>query len=155
MCRCPNLRDDEQAGERRNKEIPAMASIPDKYFDLLERKKAFASLATAMPDGSPQVTPVWFDYRDGLVRVNTAKGRVKARNMKKGAPVALAIIDPDDPYRYLQLRGRVSRVTEQGADEHIDTLARKYLGQDKYPFAKPGEVRMMCEIEPVSASGMG
>ena len=81
-----------------------MAAIPDKYLDLLEQKKAFASLATAMPDGSPQVTPVWFDYRDGRIRVNTAKGRVKARNMKSGAPVALAIMDPDNPYRYVQIR---------------------------------------------------
>jgi PPOX class probable F420-dependent enzyme len=129
--------------------------IPEKYLDLLQQKKAFASLATAMSDGSPQVTPVWFDYRDGLVRVNTAKGRVKARNMKRGAPVALAIIDPDDPYRYLQLRGRVGRVTEEGALAHIDALAKKYLGADKYPYARPGEVRLMCEIEPTSASGMG
>lgn len=132
-----------------------MTTIPEKYLDLLQQKKAFASLATAMPDGSPQVTPVWFDYKDGLIRVNTAKGRVKARNMKEGAPVALAIIDPDDPYRYLQLRGRVGRVTEEGAVSHIDALAKKYLGQDKYPHAQPGEVRMMCEIEPMSASGMG
>jgi PPOX class probable F420-dependent enzyme len=129
--------------------------IPEKYLDLLQQKKAFASLATAMSDGSPQVTPVWFDYKDGLVRVNTAKGRVKARNMKPGAPVALAIIDPDDPYRYLQLRGRVGRVTEEGALVHIDALAKKFLGADKYPYAQPGEVRLMCEIEPTSAFGMG
>jgi PPOX class probable F420-dependent enzyme len=132
-----------------------MAAIPEKYLDLLQQKKAFASLATAMPDGSPQVTPVWFDYKDGVVRVNTARGRVKARNMKKGAPVALAIIDPDNPYRYLQIRGRVDRVTEEGAVSHIDALAQKYLGQQKYLNAAPGEVRLMCEIEPMSASGMG
>jgi PPOX class probable F420-dependent enzyme len=132
-----------------------MINIPDKYLDLLQKKKAFATLATAMPDGSPQVTPVWFDYSGGRVRVNTAKGRVKARNLKKGAPVALAIIDPDNPYRYIQIRGRVERVTEEGADRHIDSLAKKYLGKDKYPNAAPGEVRLMCEIEPTSASGMG
>jgi PPOX class probable F420-dependent enzyme len=131
-----------------------MTAIPEKYLDLLQ-KKAFASLATAMADGSPQVTPVWFDYKDGLVRVNSARGRVKTRNMKAGAPVALAIIDPDDPYRYLQIRGRVGRISEEGADQHIDSLAKKYLGQDKYPYAKPGEVRVMYEIEPTSASGMG
>ena len=88
-----------------------MAIIPEKYLDLLQRKKAFANLATIMPDGSPQVTPVWCDYKDGLVRVNTAKGRVKARNLKKGVAVALAIVDPDNPYRYVQIRGRVQRVT--------------------------------------------
>jgi PPOX class probable F420-dependent enzyme len=132
-----------------------MTAIPDKYLDLLERKKAFAALATTMPDGSPQVTPVWFDYKDGIVRVNTAKGRVKARNLKAGAAVALAVIDPDNPYRYIQIRGRVRRVSEEGAGSHIDSLAKKYLGKDKYPNAAPGEVRIMCEIEPAAASGMG
>ena len=132
-----------------------MTAIPEKYLDLLLQKKAFASLATAMADGSPQVTPVWFDYKDGLVRVNSARGRVKTRNMTVGSPVALAIIDPDNPYRYLQIRGRVGRISEEGADQHIDSLAKKYLGQDKYPYAKPGEVRVMYEIEPASASGMG
>jgi PPOX class probable F420-dependent enzyme len=132
-----------------------MANIPEKYLDLLQRKKAFAALATVMPDGSPQVTPVWFDYTAGLVRVNTARGRVKARNLKAGAAVALAITDPDNPYRYVQVRGRVRRVTEQGAVAHIDSLAKKYLGQDKYTNAAPGEVRLLCEIEPSSASGMG
>jgi PPOX class probable F420-dependent enzyme len=132
-----------------------MTTIPDKYLDLLQRKKAFAVLATTMPDGSPQVTPVWFDYKDGIVRVNTAKGRVKARNLKTGAAVALAVIDPDNPYRYIQIRGRVRRVSEEGAGPHIDSLAKKYLGKDKYPNAAPGEVRLMCEIEPASASGMG
>jgi PPOX class probable F420-dependent enzyme len=132
-----------------------MTAIPDKYLDLLERKKAFAALATTMPDGSPQVTPVWFDYKDGIVRVNTAKGRVKARNLKAGAAVALAVIDPDNPYRYIQIRGRVRRCSEERAGTHIDSLAKKYLGKDKYPHAAPGEVRIMCEIEPAAASGMG
>jgi PPOX class probable F420-dependent enzyme len=136
------------------KEAIPMAVVPEKYLDLLQQKKAFASLATTMPDGSPQVTPVWFDYKDGRVRVNTAQGRVKARNMKEGAPVALAIVDPDNPYRYLQLRGRVERVTEEGAVAHIDSLSKKYLGQEKYPYAQPGEVRLMCEIGPTSASGV-
>jgi PPOX class probable F420-dependent enzyme len=132
-----------------------MAIIPEKYLDLLQNKKAFASLATAMADGSPQVTPVWFDYKDGVVRVNTAKGRVKAQTLREGAPVALAIIDPDDPYRYVQVRGRVRRVTEEGAARHIDSLAKKYLGQEKYTLGRPGEVRLLCEIEPTSSSGMG
>src|SRR6516162_10551261 len=132
-----------------------MVAIPDKYQDLMAQKKAFAALATTMADGSPQVTPVWFDYKDGRVRVNTAKGRVKARNLKKGAAVALAIVDTDNADRYVQIRGRVRRVTEDGAVAHIDSLAKKYLGQDKYTNAAPGEVRLMCEIEPTSASGMG
>jgi PPOX class probable F420-dependent enzyme len=132
-----------------------MPTIPEKYLDLLTRKKAFAAIATTMPDGSPQVTPVWFDFKDGKLRVNTARGRVKARNLKQGAAVALAIVDPDNPYRYIQVRGKVARVTEDGAVPHINSLARKYLGQDKYTNAAPGEVRLMCEIEPTSASGMG
>jgi len=137
------------------KEDKTMAAIPEKYLDLLEKKKAFASLATVMPDGSPQVTPVWVDYKGGAIRVNTAKGRVKARNMKEGSRVALAILDPDNPYRHIQVRGRVKRVTEQGADAHIDALAKKYLGQDKYPYRQPGEVRLIYEIEPISTTVMG
>lgn len=132
-----------------------MVAIPDKFLDLLTQKKAFASLATIMPDGSPQVTPVWFDYAGGAIRVNTAKGRVKARNMKEGAAVALSVMDPDNAYRYLQIRGRVRRIVEEGADRHIDSLAKKYLGKDKYPFARPGEVRVMYEIEPRAVNAMG
>jgi hypothetical protein len=75
--------------------------------------------------------------------------------MKTGAQVALAIMDPDNPYRYIQVRGRVGRVVEAGADRHIDALAKKYLDKDKYPFGQPGEMRVMYEIEPASASGMG
>jgi PPOX class probable F420-dependent enzyme len=132
-----------------------MATIPAEYLDLLQQKKAFASLATLMPDGSPQVTPVWFDYADGKIRVNSAKGRTKTRNMKEGAPVALSIMDPDNAYRYLQVRGKVTRVTEQGASEHIDSLAKKYIGQDKYPWSRPGEVRVTFEITPQSVQVMG
>jgi PPOX class probable F420-dependent enzyme len=132
-----------------------MVAVPDNYLDLLQQKTAFAELATVMPDGTPQVTPVWFDYVGGKVRVNTAKGRVKARNLQPGAAVAMAILDPDNPYRYLQIRGRVASATENGADAHIDGLAKKYLGKDTYPFRQPGEVRVMYEIEPSSVSGMG
>jgi len=132
-----------------------MSGIPDKYLDLLQQKKAFANLATVMPDGSPQVTPVWFDYQGGVVRVNTAKGRVKARNMHEGSPVALAIMDPDNPYRYMQIRGKVTRVTEEGASAHIDSLAKKYLDKDKYPFSQPGEVRVTFEITPAAVQTMG
>ncbi|HEY3911911.1 MAG TPA: PPOX class F420-dependent oxidoreductase [Stellaceae bacterium] len=130
-----------------------MAVNLDSYLDLLQQKKAFANLATIMPDGSPQVTPVWFDYEGGKLRVNTARGRTKARNLKPGAAVALAIMDPDNAYRYVQIRGRVANAKEPGADAHIDALAKKYLGKDTYPFRQSGEVRIMYEIEPVSVSG--
>lgn len=128
----------------------ASKTIPEKYLDLFTGKKALASIATVMPDGSPQVTPVWFDYTNGKIRINTARGRVKARNMKVGAKVALAIIDPDNPYRYVGIRGPVVAETETNADAHIDSLAKKYLGQDKYPFRQPGEMRVTYEIEPAS-----
>jgi PPOX class probable F420-dependent enzyme len=101
------------------------------------------------------VTPVWFDYANGVIRVNSAKGRTKTRNMKEGAAVALSIMDPDNAYRYLQVRGKVTRVTEQGADAHIDSLAKKYLDKDKYPFARPGEVRVTFEIAPEAVQVMG
>jgi PPOX class probable F420-dependent enzyme len=132
-----------------------MAAIPDQYLDLLTQKKAFADLATVMPDGSPQVTPVWFDYTNGLIRVNTAKGRTKQRNMKEHSAVARSILDPDNSYRYVQIRGKVTRMTEQGADAHIDSLAKKYLGKDKYPWAQPDQIRVTYEITPDRVQGMG
>src|SRR6202044_2333357 len=132
-----------------------MVEIPAKYLDLLQDKATFAHLATIMPDGTPQVPPVWFDYTNGNIRVNSAKGRVKSRNMQEGAPVALSILDPENAYRYIQIRGRVGHVTEEGASAHIDSLAKKYLGQDKYPYSKPGEVRVIFEIEPTAVQVMG
>jgi len=128
--------------------------IPDKFRDLLE-KKAFAHLATLMPDGSPQSTPVWVDAHDGFIRVNSAKGRLKDRNMRRDARVALSIHDPDNPYRYLEIRGKVVDITETGADAHIDSLAKKYMGVDQYPLRKPGERRVIYTIEPERFSTMG
>jgi PPOX class probable F420-dependent enzyme len=132
-----------------------MGDIPAGFQDLLTNNKAFAHLATVMPDGSPQVTPVWFDYTNGHIRVNTAKGRTKARNMEPGSRVALSIIDPANPYRYLQVRGKVSRVTEEGAIPHIDSLAKKYLGKDRYPWHNEKDVRVTCEITPTATQTMG
>jgi len=129
------------------------ATIPEKFRDLLT-KKAFAHLATIMPDGSPQVTPVWFDFDGGHVRINSAKGRVKDKNMRRNGQVALAIQDPENPYRYLAVRGRVEEITEAGADAHIDFLAKKYLGQDRYPYRQPGEVRVIYRIRPERVSSM-
>lgn len=131
-----------------------MAVIPEQYRDLFE-KKAFAHLATINPDGSPQVTPVWVDFDGTHIRFNTARGRVKDRNLRRTPTVALSIMDPGNPYRYLRVRGRVVEVTEQGADQHIDALAKKYLGQDKYPYRQPGEVRVLCKVVPERAAGQG
>ncbi|MBV6432237.1 MAG: hypothetical protein IANPNBLG_02373 [Bryobacteraceae bacterium] len=129
-------------------------AIPDKYLDLF-RKKAFASLATLMPDGRPQVTPVWCDYDGSHVIVNSAKGRRKDLNMRAEPRVSLAIIDPDNPYRYLEVRGQVTEITEAGADEHIDKMAKKYLNADKYPNRRAGEVRVIYKIKPEHCTSMG
>jgi PPOX class probable F420-dependent enzyme len=132
-----------------------MAEIPAGYLDLFTEKKAIANLATLQPDGSPQVTPVWFDYTKGVVRVNTAKGRVKARNMSEGSKVALSIVDPDNAYRYIQLRGTVTKETTDGAVAHIDSLAKKYLNKDVYPWHDPKQTRVIYEITPSAAQAMG
>jgi len=128
--------------------------VPDKYSDLFQ-KKAFANLGTLMKDGSPQVTPVWFDYDGQHVRVNSALGRVKDKNIRRDPRVALAIIDPENPYRYLEIRGRVVEITEKGADAHIDKMAKKYLGADKYPYRQASEVRVMYKIQPEHTTMMG
>jgi PPOX class probable F420-dependent enzyme len=130
------------------------AIIPEALQDLLQ-KKAFAHLATVMADGSPQVTPVWVDFDGTYVRVNSAKGRVKDKNMRRTPRVALAIQDPDNPYRYLTIRGRAEEVTEAGADAHIDALSKKYLGKDTYPHRREGEVWVIYKIRPERVSSMG
>lgn len=129
-------------------------SIPDKYLDLF-KKQAFANLGTLMRDGSPQVTPVWVDYDGKYVRVNSAVGRVKDKNMRRDPRVSLSIQDPENPYRYLEVRGKVAEITQTGADDHINSLAKKYLGKDVYPYRQPGEVRVLYKIEPQQVSSMG
>jgi len=128
-------------------------TIPNEYLDLFQ-KRAFAVLATLMPDGSPQVTPVWCDFDGAHVLVNSARGRVKDRNMRRDPRVALVILDPDNPYRYVEIRGRVVEITEEGADGHIDRLAKKYLGVETYPYRQPGEVRVLYKIRPERVSGL-
>ena len=123
------------------------ATIPEEFKDLFT-KKAFAHLATLMPDGSPQVTPVWCDYDGTYILVNSAKGRVKDKNMRRNRKVGITIVDPENPYRHLAMRGEVAEITEQGADSHIDKLAKKYMGKDKYPLRQPGEVRVIYKIRP-------
>lgn len=125
--------------------------VPESHKDLLEDgKRAFAVLATIMPDGTPQATPVWFDVEQGLLWVNTARGRVKDANMASNSAVALAVLDPNNPYRYVQFRGRVVEETEQGARGHIDRLAHKYRGLDKYPTTDEQETRVIYKIQPSS-----
>ncbi|HEX9004765.1 MAG TPA: PPOX class F420-dependent oxidoreductase [Blastocatellia bacterium] len=132
-----------------------MASvIPDKYLDLFD-KKVFAGLATVMPSGSPQVTPVWIDYDGENVVFNTAVGRQKDKNLQADGRVSLALVDPDNPYRYLEVRGTVVERTTDGADEHINKMAKKYIGQDVYPFRQPHEVRVIYKIKPEHTTSMG
>jgi PPOX class probable F420-dependent enzyme len=125
--------------------------IPEKYLDLFQ-KPAFAHLATLMPDGSPQVTPVWIDYDGEYVLVNSARGRQKDRNMQRNAHVALSISDPANPYRFVQVRGVVAEITEQGAAEHIEALSQKYTGAG-YRGWVSGMVRVIYKIRPEHVSG--
>ena len=129
--------------------------IPEEFGDLLlDETRAFAFLTTVMKDGSPQVTPVWFDVADGLIRINTTEGNTKCRNMKKRHQVALAIADPKNPYRYLQVRGRVERWTTDEARDHIGRLANKYLGTPTYD-GPADEHRVSFFIRPGARRGLG
>lgn len=131
-----------------------MQQIPDEFMDLVNReKKTFPILATVLPDNSPQATPVWFEYREGEIWINTARGRVKDRNMQMGSRVALLFLDPDNPYRYLQVRGDVIGITEEGAEKHIDDLSLYYTGRH-YSY-RSGEVRVIYRISLASVQAKG
>jgi PPOX class probable F420-dependent enzyme len=123
----------------------ATTTIPSTHADLLQ-KAAFANLATLNADGSPQVTPVWFDFDGTNLRMNTARGRMKDRNLRRDPRIAVSIMDPENPYRYIGIQGRVIEMTENGADAHIDKLAKKYINKDTYPWRAPGEVRVSLKI---------
>ena len=127
------------------------ASVSEDLLALL-RKPLFVHVATVMPDGTPQSTPVWIDTDGENVLFNTAKGRVKHRNMLRNPAVALSLIDDENPYRMVEIRGTVELV-EDGADDHIDFLAKKYLNEDKYPFRQPGEERIIVQVRPDAIAG--
>ena len=110
--------------------------------------RAYVHLATLMADGSPQVSPVWVETEGDLIVVNSAAGRVKDRNIRRDARVALSATHPDDPFKALMIRGRVVKVTEEGAEDGIDRLARKYIGGERYEWRRPGEVRVVYYIQP-------
>jgi PPOX class probable F420-dependent enzyme len=124
-----------------------MAEIPAEAQHLLGGKN-FAHVATLMEDGSPQVSPVWIDFEDGLVVFNTAEGRLKPKNLRRDPRVAVSVTNPENPYESLLIRGKVVDMTQEGADEHIDALAKRYLGADEYPMRQPGEERVIVKIEP-------
>jgi PPOX class probable F420-dependent enzyme len=121
--------------------------FPEKYLDLFKPEtKAYLFLATLMSDGSPQVTPVWFDTDGENILINSNEGRVKDRNMKERPRIAMVIQDPADPFRYLQIRGKVIEYIREGADDHIDKLSRKYTGK---PWDyRPGQKRIIFKIKP-------
>lgn len=126
-----------------------------EFRDLFDfGKKVYAHLATIMPDGSPQVTPVWIDFDGTHVLVNTAVGRVKDRNLQRDGRVSMSLLDPANAYRYVEVRGRVVERTTDGAATHIDKMAQKYIGKDKYPWSRPGEQRVIYKIAPEHVSTM-
>ncbi|HZD80926.1 MAG TPA: PPOX class F420-dependent oxidoreductase [Actinomycetota bacterium] len=149
--RAERFRQYEGPGAGRIREVDP---LPVPVAELL-RGRNFAHLATLMPDGSPHVAPVWVDLEDGLIRVNTVEGRVKTRNLRRDPRVALSVDDHEDPYRMASIRGEVVEVTIEGADEHIDALAGKYLGVDRYPNRRRGERRVIVKIRPDRVATMG
>lgn len=132
-----------------NKFKPVSTSLDDNAIKRLFEGKNFVYVASLMKDGSPHVTPTWVDIDDGIVLVNTAMGRVKQRNFSRDARVALAIADQNNPYDMVTIRGKVvDQIAGQEAEEHVDKLAKKYMGKDKYPRRAPGEKRILLKIKP-------
>ena len=128
-----------------------MASLDDDEKEFLDQK-VFAHVATLMPDGSPQVSPVWMDHDETHVIFNTAEGRYKTDNLEQDGRVAVSITDPENPYTHMLIRGRVAELRRDGAKEHADKMAKKYMDLDEYPFLQPGEVRVIVLIEPDSVT---
>jgi PPOX class probable F420-dependent enzyme len=122
-------------------------SLPDSVKKLIEGK-VYANVATIMPNGSPQVTPTWVDHDGDIVLINTFEGSQKHRNALRNPKIALDVVDPANAYNVAVIRGRIKEVTFDGAEEHIDRMAKKYLGQDKYPMRQPGMKRVLIRIEP-------
>ena len=123
------------------------ATLPEGVRKLFQEPN-YAHIATLMPDGSPQVSAVWVGIDGDRILVNTAEGRAKPRNVRRDPRVAVSITQQDNPYSTASIRGRVVEITREGADAHIDQLAKKYLGQDRYPFRSAEEQRLILVIEP-------
>ncbi|MEX2247567.1 MAG: PPOX class F420-dependent oxidoreductase [Dehalococcoidia bacterium] len=126
--------------------------LTDAHKKLLDAK-AFAFLGTINTDGSPQVTPVWIDHDGTHIVVNSEQKRRKVRNIQRDPRVSVSLTNPENPYQYLEFRGRVVEVTPEGGAEGIDRLAKKYLGQDTYPYNQPGDVRVVIRIQPEHVAG--
>ena len=121
-------------------------NISKEAIEILEGVN-FASLATINIDGSPQVSVVWIDYKDNHILINTAKGRIKTNNMERDPRVSISVIDAKNPYNQITFKGIVKKISETNADEHIHSLAKKYLNQDKYPISNK-ETRVIVSIKP-------
>jgi len=121
--------------------------MDDSVIQLLKGKN-FAFVATLMKDGSPQITPTWIDFDGKTILINTAEGRTKQKNLSRDSRVAISIVDQNNPYHMVTIRGKVIEQTVRGADEHIDLLAKRYLGVDKYPFRSPTEKRIILKVLP-------
>ena len=121
------------------------ATLTTKARALLDRP-VIANVATVDAEGRPQITPVWVDMEDGAVVFNTARGRVKDRNLSANPNIAVSVVDPDDAFNVVVVRG-TARAVEEGADAHIDRLAKKYMGLDEYPMRQPGEVRVKYVLD--------
>jgi PPOX class probable F420-dependent enzyme len=128
--------------------------LNDKVRDLLDNPRVFAALGTTFKDGSPHVTPMWFDHEDETICFNSAIGRIKTRQLDRDPRVSLTLIDLDNPYGYVELRGRVRSVAGQEAEDHIDRLAKKYIGRDTYPWRTPGEDRIKYFLDIDHIAGM-
>ena len=124
-----------------------MAAIPDEAKHLFEDKE-MAHVATLNADGSPQVSPVWIALDGDLITFNTAEGRLKPKNLRRDGRVAISIADEENPYENVIVQGKVVELTNDGADDDIDALAKRYLDADSYPFRQPGEERVIVKIEP-------
>ncbi len=121
----------------------------------LLQEAQIANIATVMPDGTPQITPVWVDTDGTHIIFNTAEGRQKTRNLRRDAKVAVSVVDSANAYRWLSVRGRVVEMTHEGADAHIDKMAKKYLNQDTYPWRSATEQRVIVRILPERITGQG
>jgi PPOX class probable F420-dependent enzyme len=125
------------------------------HAEELLKGKNFAHVGTLRADGSVQIAPVWVDVEDGRPVLNTAEGRAWPRNLERDPRITLEVQNMENPYEYVEIRGRVAERSHEGADEHIDSMAKKYLGQDEYPYRQPGEQRLIIRVEPEYVKVMG
>ena len=134
----------------------SLLNIPESHADLIsDEVRAYVYLATTMQDGTPQVTPVWFNTDEQHILINSVQGRVKDKNMRERPQVALVIHDQEKPYRYIQIRGKIVEITEQGARQHINDLSLKYTGNPEYTLNDPNEIRLVYKLLPEHFQVMG